>query len=68
MQLMHENKNTKTENTICAYIYMRRKIKKSVPHSTQPHQHPTTHSFYRPYALPAAQPTTSKHWCSEMYS
>ena len=29
----------------------------------QPHQHPTTLMFfYRPDALPAAQPTVSKHW------
>ena len=28
----------------------------------QPHQHPTTLFFYRPDALPAAQPTASKHW------
>ena len=27
----------------------------------QPRQHPTTR-FYRPDALPAAQPTASKHW------
>ena len=27
----------------------------------QPHQHPTTQFFYRPDALPAAQPTASKH-------
>ena len=27
-----------------------------------PHQHPTTQFFYRPDALPAAQPTVSKHW------
>ena len=27
----------------------------------QPHQHPTSH-FHRPDALPAAQPTASKHW------
>ena len=25
-------------------------------------QHPTTQLFYRPDALPAAQPTASKHW------
>jgi len=25
-------------------------------------QYPTTHVFYRPDALPAAQPTASKHW------
>jgi len=28
----------------------------------QLHQHPTTQFFYRPDALPAAQPTASKHW------
>jgi len=28
----------------------------------QPCQHPTTQVFYRPDALPAAQPTASKHW------
>ena len=28
----------------------------------QLHQHPTTLVFYRPDSLPAAQPTTSKHW------
>jgi len=28
---------------------------------TQPHQHPATLYFYRPDALPAAQPTASKH-------
>jgi len=28
----------------------------------QPRQHPTTQFFYRPDALPAAQPTASKHW------
>ena len=28
----------------------------------QPHQHPTTQFFYRPDALPDAQPTASKHW------
>jgi len=27
----------------------------------QPHQHPTTQFFYRPDALPVAQPTASKH-------
>jgi len=27
----------------------------------QPHQHPTNSDFYRPDALPAAQPTASKH-------
>jgi len=27
----------------------------------QPRQHPTTQFFYRPDALPAAQPTVSKH-------
>ena len=37
-------------------------ICKSAPHSRQPHQHPTTQFFYRPDALPAAQPTASKHW------
>jgi len=34
-------------------------ICKSAPHSRQ---HPTTQVFYRPDALPAAQPTASKHW------
>ena len=28
----------------------------------QPRQYPTTLFFYRPDALPAAQPTASKHW------
>jgi len=28
----------------------------------QPRQHPTTQFFYRPDALPDAQPTASKHW------
>ena len=28
----------------------------------KPRQHPTTQFFYRPDALPAAQPTASKHW------
>ena len=28
----------------------------------QPRHHPTTLVFYRPDALPAAQPTASKHW------
>jgi len=37
-------------------------ICKSAPHPRQPHQHPTTQFFYRPDALPAAQPTASKHW------
>ena len=37
-------------------------ICKSVPHPRQPRQHPTTQFFYRPDALPAAQPTASKHW------
>jgi len=27
-----------------------------------PHQHPITQFFYRPDALPDAQPTMSKHW------
>ena len=27
-----------------------------------PRQHPTTQVFYRPDALPVAQPTASKHW------
>ena len=36
-------------------------IWKSAPCSRQPHQHPTTFS-HRPDALPAAQPTGSKHW------
>jgi len=35
---------------------------KSAPHPRQPRQHPTTQFFYRPDALPAAQPTASKHW------
>jgi len=37
-------------------------ICKSAPHPRQPH--PTSHHsvFYRPDALPAAQPTASKHW------
>ena len=35
-------------------------ICKSAPHPRQPHQHPTTQFFYRPDALPAAQPTASK--------
>ena len=37
-------------------------ICKSAPHPRQPRQHPTTQFFYRPDALPAAQPTASKHW------
>jgi len=28
---------------------------------TEPRQHPTTQVFYRPDALPATQPTASKH-------
>ena len=32
------------------------------PRSRQTCQHPTTQFFYRPDALPAAQPTASKHW------
>ena len=36
-------------------------ICKSAPHPRQPRQHPTTQFFYRPDALPAAQPTASKH-------
>ena len=32
-------------------------ICKSAPHPRQPRQHPTTQFFYRPDALPAAQPT-----------
>jgi len=28
----------------------------------KPRQHPTTRFFYRPDALPAAQPTVSEHW------
>ena len=35
-------------------------ICKSAPHPRQPHQHPTTQFFYRPDALPAAQPTAVK--------
>jgi len=35
-------------------------ICKSAPHPRQPRQHHTT-VFYRPDALPAAQPTASKH-------
>jgi len=35
---------------------------KSALRSRQPCQHPTTQVFYRPDALPAAQPTASKHW------
>jgi len=34
---------------------------KSAPHPRQSHQHPTTQFFYRLDALPAAQPTASKH-------
>ena len=37
-------------------------ICKSARRSRQPRQHPTTQFFYRPDALPAAQPTASKHW------
>ena len=38
-------------------------ICKSAPCSRQiPCQHPTTQFFCRPDALPAAQPTVSKHW------
>jgi len=37
-------------------------ICKSAPHPRQPRQHPTTQFFYRPDALPADQPTASKHW------
>jgi len=37
-------------------------ICKSAPHPRQPRQHPTTQFFYGPDALPAAQPTASKHW------
>jgi len=37
-------------------------ICKSAPHPRQPRQHPTTQFFYRPDALPATQPTASKHW------
>ena len=38
-------------------------ICKSAPHSRQiTTPAPTTHVFYRPDALPAAQPTASKHW------
>jgi len=37
-------------------------ICKSAPHPRQPRQHPTTRVFYRLDALPAAQPTASKHW------
>jgi len=36
-------------------------ICKSAPHPRQPRQHSTTQFFYRPDALPAAQPTASKH-------
>jgi len=36
-------------------------ICKSAPHPRQPRQYPTTQFFYRPDALPAAQPTVSKH-------
>ena len=36
---------------------------KSAPRSRQkPRQHFTTQVFYRPNALPAAQPTASTHW------
>ena len=37
-------------------------ICKSAPHPRQPRQHPTTQFLYRLDALPAAQPTASKHW------
>ena len=39
-------------------------ICKSAPHPRQPCQHPSAHHsvFYRLDALPAAQPTASKHW------
>jgi len=36
-------------------------ICKSAPHPRQPRQHPTTQFFYRPDAIPDAQPTASKH-------
>jgi len=36
-------------------------ICKFAPHPRQSRQHPTTQFFYRPDALPAAQPTASKH-------
>jgi len=35
---------------------------KSAPHPRHPRQYPTTQFFYRLDALPAAQPTASKHW------
>jgi len=35
-------------------------ICKFASHPRQPHQHPTTQFFYRPDALPAAQPTVSQ--------
>jgi len=38
-------------------------ICKSASHPRQPCQHPTTQFFYRPDALPVAQPTASKHGC-----
>jgi len=31
-------------------------------HSIRAHLHHPPHIFYRPDALPAAQPTVSKHW------
>jgi len=37
-------------------------ICKSAPHPRQPRQHSTTQFFYRLDALPATQPTASKHW------
>ena len=37
-------------------------ICKSAPHPRQPHQHPTTRFFYRPDALPAAQPHSCDDW------
>ena len=33
----------------------------------QPRQHLTTQFFYRPDALPAAQPTVSKHWRQQQF-
>ena len=32
-----------------------------------PRQHPTTQFFYRPDALPATQPTVSKHWRNDIW-
>jgi len=43
-------------------------ICKSAPRSRQiTTQHPTTQFFYRPDALPVAQPTVSKHWRHNMF-